>query len=114
MLDDSHRAAVLTMGFTVVAGAVDPPVAVEWRGRLAELVRADRAAVTDRTAVDDYMVHNPMVLNPIFYGVLEHPAVVAALDTFSPTPASSMPSPRRACPPAVRTTRVVSTSIAPE
>lgn len=78
----AHRNEVLTNGFTVVRNAVDPGLADAWREALAVLVSEQRAAISERTAIDDYMVHNPMVSNPIFYGVLEHPAVVAALDTF--------------------------------
>lgn len=82
ILTDQHRDDVLTKGFTVVRDAVDPALAGTWRDRLALQVIAQRAALTERTAIDDYMVHNPMMNDPIFYGVLEHPSVVNALDTF--------------------------------
>ncbi len=81
-LSERNRDDVLSKGFTVVRDAVDPVLAGSWRDRLAIQVAAQRTALTDRTAIDDYMVHNPMIADPIFYGVLEHPAVVAALDTF--------------------------------
>jgi ectoine hydroxylase-related dioxygenase (phytanoyl-CoA dioxygenase family) len=82
VLSDQHRDDVLTKGFTVVRDAVDPAVAASWRKALAVLVQRQRTRLTDRTAVDDYMVHNPMLDDPCFFDALEHPAVVDALDTF--------------------------------
>jgi ectoine hydroxylase-related dioxygenase (phytanoyl-CoA dioxygenase family) len=82
IITPGHRNDGRSKGFTVVRDAVEPGLADAWRAELAVLVAQQRAAITERTAVDDYMVHNPMVSNPIFYGVLEHPAVVAALDAF--------------------------------
>ena len=90
---------VLEEGFTVVPNAVDADLAIELRGGLADLVAAQRAKADERTAVDDYMVHNPMVLDRRFLDLLENPAIVSALDTFlGPTSilyaytSSSMPS----------------------
>jgi len=71
---------VRARGFAVVRDCVDPALATEWRDALDVLVKAQRAAISERTAQDDYMVHNPMMLDAGFYAVLEHPAVVAALD----------------------------------
>lgn len=73
---------VLTEGFTVVPDAIDRDLAGELRQSLAAMVAAQRAVVDDRTAVDDYMVHNPMTLDRRFLDLLEHPAIVGALDTF--------------------------------
>ncbi len=81
-LDQTVRDDVFTKGFSVVRNAVDVELVTEWRGELAALVRQQRECLTERTAADDYMVHNPMLLQPSFFGVLEHPSVVAALDTF--------------------------------
>lgn len=80
IITPAQTAEVLERGFTVVTDAVDPAVAAEWRDALAVLTAAQRAAMTDLTKVDDYMVHNPMMLDARFYDVLEHPAVVSALD----------------------------------
>ena len=82
IISQTNREEVLSKGFTVVRGAVEPSLAAAWRDGLAVLVAEQRAAMTERTAIDDYMVHNPMLSNPTFYGAIEHPAVVAALDTF--------------------------------
>ena len=49
---------------------------------MAALVADQRAAADERTAVDDYMVHNPMMLDRRFLDLLENPAIVGALDTF--------------------------------
>ena len=82
LLNDLHRDEVLTKGFTVVRDVVDVDVAVRWREALATLVARQHENLTERTAIDDYMVHNPMLSNAVFFDVLEHPAVVASLDTF--------------------------------
>lgn len=81
-LTQYHCDAVVTKGFTVVRSAVDLPLACVWRDALVTLVDEQRASITERTAIDDHMVHNPMMANPIFYDVLEHSAVISALDTF--------------------------------
>lgn len=81
-LSDSQVLDVTTRGFTVVPGAVDVETAARWRDALDQLTTAQHAALTERTAIDDFMVHNPMMSNPVFFGVLEHPSVIAALDTF--------------------------------
>jgi ectoine hydroxylase-related dioxygenase (phytanoyl-CoA dioxygenase family) len=73
---------VLTEGFTVVEDAVPAATAGELRESLAALVAQQRATVDERTAVDDYMVHNPMMLDRRFLDLLENPAIVSALDTF--------------------------------
>lgn len=73
---------VLTDGFAVVPDAVDPALAADLRASLAQMVAAQRAALSERTAVDDYMVHNPMMLDRRFLDLLENPAIVSALDTF--------------------------------
>lgn len=75
-----HEATVRTRGFVVVPDAVDSGLASEWREALAALTATQRAALTDRTKVDDYMVHNPMMRDPRFYDVLEQPSIVSALD----------------------------------
>ncbi|MEZ5224998.1 MAG: phytanoyl-CoA dioxygenase family protein [Ilumatobacteraceae bacterium] len=81
-LDDSHRHDVETKGFTVVRDAVDPGLAGSWRKALAVLTARQRSQITERTAIDDFMVHNPMLLDASFYEAIEHPAVVDAIDTF--------------------------------
>ena len=82
VLDHTHVADVTTQGFTVVPGAVDLDTASAWRTALDELTTAQHSQINERSAIDDFMVHNPMMQNPVFYDALEHPAVVAALDTF--------------------------------
>ncbi len=81
-ITDANRSEVLTRGFSVVSDAIDPAVALDWRDRLVEQVAAARTAMNERTAIDDYMVHNPMLADATFYEVLENPAVVACLDEF--------------------------------
>jgi ectoine hydroxylase-related dioxygenase (phytanoyl-CoA dioxygenase family) len=73
---------VLTEGFAVVPRAVDRDLAAELREALAALVADQRALADERTAVDDYMVHNPMMLDRRFLDLLENPVIVGALDTF--------------------------------
>ena len=94
-----HAELVMTKGFAVVPHALSREHAAELRAALAALVVAQRAAADERTAVDDYMVHNPMILDPRFLDLLENPAIVSALDAFlGPTSilyaytSSSMPS----------------------
>lgn len=76
----AHDAEVRDTGFTVVRGAVEPSLAAAWRESLAKLTALQRASMTERSRIDDYMVHNPMVQDPVFFGLLEHPSTVAALD----------------------------------
>jgi ectoine hydroxylase-related dioxygenase (phytanoyl-CoA dioxygenase family) len=73
---------VLTEGFTVVRRAVDRDVATELRSALARLVAQQRACADDRAAADDYIVHNPMVLDRRFLDLLENPTIIDSLDTF--------------------------------
>ena len=73
---------VFADGFAVVPDAIDRGLAGELRESLAAMVAAQRQAQSERTAVDDYMVHNPMMLDPLFLDLLQHPAIVGALDTF--------------------------------
>ena len=68
LLSEAHRDDVLTSGFTVVRDAVAPELAAQWRAGLATLVAEQRSVMTERTAIDDYMVHNPMLLDPQFDG----------------------------------------------
>lgn len=77
-----HAEQVSTTGFAVIPRALDRDHATELRAALAELVSSQRATADDRTAVDDYMVHNPMMLDPRFLDLLQNPAIVSALDAF--------------------------------
>jgi ectoine hydroxylase-related dioxygenase (phytanoyl-CoA dioxygenase family) len=81
-LRPEHTQSVLTKGFAVVPGAVDPAVATELRESLASMVAAQRAAANERTQVDDYMVHNPMMCDSRFFDLLENATIVDSLDTF--------------------------------
>ena len=76
----AHDAEVRNIGFSVVRGAFEPSLAAAWRESLANLTELQRASMTERSRIDDYMVHNPMVQDPVFFGLLEHPSTVAALD----------------------------------
>lgn len=86
-------------GFTVIADVVSEREVRAWRRSLDQLVQRQHDLVTDRTRVDDHMVHNPMLLDPVFYDALEHPGIVSVLDELlSPTSivyaftSSSMPA----------------------
>lgn len=81
-LTDTNVDEVRDVGFTVVRGVLDGDYAADLRSRLATLVADQRASATDLTKVDDYMVHNPMVLDSTFLHLLEHPAIVEILDEF--------------------------------
>lgn len=81
-LSETAIAEVRGIGFTVVRGALDQALVEDLRARLARLVAEQRASATDVTRVDDYMVHNPMVLDSAFLHLLEHPAIVEVLDEF--------------------------------
>lgn len=70
------------IGFTVVRDALDTDHAADLRVRLARLVADQRAGATELSRVDDYMVHNPMVLDHAFLHLLEHPSIVEVLDEF--------------------------------
>ena len=81
LLSGSQVQCVLDKGFVVVPDAIETDTARVWREGLAVLVAAQRAAMTEATSIDDYMVHNPMMLDRQFFDVLEHPALVSALDS---------------------------------
>ena len=81
-LTAEHVNGVLTDGFVVVPDALTMEHACRLRQRLAELVAEQRRTVSSATAVDDYMVHNPMVLDRLFLDLLEHPVIVETLDAF--------------------------------
>ncbi|MGB8858127.1 MAG: phytanoyl-CoA dioxygenase family protein [Ilumatobacteraceae bacterium] len=73
---------VRKIGYSVVRDAIDQTHAVDLRVRLAKLVAEQRERATDLTRVDDYMVHNPIVLDSAFLDLLEHPAIIEVLDEF--------------------------------
>lgn len=79
---DKHCQEVLSKGFTVVEGAIEREFTLRWRTALDLLVKAQRDSITSRSAVDDHMVHNPMLLDPCFYDALGHRVVVQAMDAF--------------------------------
>lgn len=81
-LTEKNIAEVREIGYSVVRGAVDTDQAIDLRARLARLVAEQRERQTDLTSVDDYMVHNPFVLDSAFLDVLEHPAIIEVLDEF--------------------------------
>lgn len=81
-LSPANVEEVNTIGFTVVSGAVTPDEVAVLRPTLANLAKQQRASATEASAVDDYMVHNLMLLDQVFMDLLENPSVVAALDTF--------------------------------
>lgn len=82
MISTENRMEVLEKGFTVIDGAIEVSTAALWRATLNSLVETQRSLQTERTRIDDYMVHNPMLLDSCFYGALEHPVIVHLLDTF--------------------------------
>lgn len=81
-LTAQNIAEVREIGYSVVRDAVDKAQAVDLRARLAKLVADQRNRATELTRVDDYMVHNPMVLDSAFLDLLEHPAIIEVLDEF--------------------------------
>jgi len=81
-LTEENIAEVHSAGFTIVRNAIDEAVVLDARARLARLVAEQRANATDATRIDDYMVHNPFVLDPAFLHLLEHPAIIEVLDEF--------------------------------
>jgi ectoine hydroxylase-related dioxygenase (phytanoyl-CoA dioxygenase family) len=81
-LTDENVAEVREVGFTIVRGAVERSDVSDLRVRLASLVAEQRSSASILSQVDDYMVHNPFVLDPSFLDLLEHPAIVEILDEF--------------------------------
>ncbi len=73
---------VETDGFAVVPGALTAVEVAPLRATLARLAAEQHARITAETAVDDYMVHNLMLLDDGFLHLLENPLIVSALDTF--------------------------------
>lgn len=69
-------------GFTVVRGALDIEIAAELRDSLDAIANHQRHAATERTAIDDFMVHNPMVTDHRFLHLLENASIVSALNEF--------------------------------
>lgn len=95
----SHLDEVRSRGFTVVADVLDQSDVRTYRAALASLVRRQHESATEATKVDDYMVHNPMLLDPVFFDILENSGVISAMDALlSPTSiiyactSSSMPA----------------------
>ena len=82
MLDPGTIDEVFKRGFATFRDAIDLSVVDDWRSRLDVLTAAQRTAVTNRTTADDYMVHNPMMLDPTFFSVLQHPEIVRVADIF--------------------------------
>jgi ectoine hydroxylase-related dioxygenase (phytanoyl-CoA dioxygenase family) len=81
-LSDEAIRQVATDGFTVVSGAIEPPIAAGLRKGLVDLVNQQQRYRNSSTAVDDYMIHNPMMSDGRFMDLLEHPAIVEMLDQF--------------------------------
>ena len=81
-LSPVHVEQVETDGFTVVPGALTADEVAPLRSTLARLATDQHARLTEATAIDDYMVHNLMLLDDGFLHLLENPLIVAALDTF--------------------------------
>jgi ectoine hydroxylase-related dioxygenase (phytanoyl-CoA dioxygenase family) len=77
-----HVEQVETDGFTIIRDALSAAEVEPLRRTLARLAAQQHAAVTDMTAIDDYMVHNLMLLDDGFLELLENPSIVSALDTF--------------------------------
>ncbi len=71
-----------TDGFTLIPEAVGSDQAAALRSTLGRLAQEQRDAATELSAVDDYMVHNLMLLDEGFMSLLETPLIVAALDEF--------------------------------
>ncbi len=82
MLDQATIDEVHRRGFATISGVFDVGVADDWRTGLAALTAKQRQSQSDRTAIDDFMVHNPMMLDARFFDVLEHPRLLGVLDTF--------------------------------
>lgn len=82
VISAENQIEVLEKGFTVIEGAVELTTAELWRAKLDSLVKTQRSLQTEQTAIDDYMVHNPMLLDSCFYDTLEHPVIVCLLDIF--------------------------------
>jgi len=77
---DRHLAEVHRLGFCVVTEILDSSDVGTYRASLAKLVRAQHESTNPAHGVDDYMVHNPMLLDPVFFGILQHPGVISAMD----------------------------------
>ena len=73
---------VVENGYAILPKAISKDLTSDLRNRLAVLVQAQRLNQTDLTALDDYMVHNPMFLDSAFMALLEHPSIVEVFDTF--------------------------------
>lgn len=82
VLTQQNISEVRNVGYTVVRDAFTKDQATDLRERLARLVQDQRVAATDLTRADDYMVHNPFLLDSAFLDALEHPSVVEVLDEF--------------------------------
>jgi ectoine hydroxylase-related dioxygenase (phytanoyl-CoA dioxygenase family) len=73
---------VRDVGFSIVRNVLAPDHAADLRQRLDRLAKQQRETANEMSKVDDYMVHNPMVLDTAFLYLLEHPAIVEILDEF--------------------------------
>jgi ectoine hydroxylase-related dioxygenase (phytanoyl-CoA dioxygenase family) len=76
---------VREIGFSIVRNVLPPDHAVDLRQRLDRLTTKQRETANELSKVDDYMVHNPMVLDAAFLHLLEHPAIIEVLDEFLST-----------------------------
>lgn len=76
----AHARAVRTEGFTTVEGVFDTALAERLRGLLALHAEQQRREADPHRVIDDFMVHNLMMLEDEFMQALANPCIVAALD----------------------------------
>ena len=82
ILSEEKYNEVVENGYTTISNAISKELVADLRSKLADLVQTQRKNQTVQTASDDYMVHNPMFLDPAFMNLLEHPSMVEVFDTF--------------------------------
>jgi ectoine hydroxylase-related dioxygenase (phytanoyl-CoA dioxygenase family) len=82
MISSETFSEVRTLGYSIQQSVFDIDLVKDWRARLAQLVLQQRENATELSQIDDYMVHNPFVLDRTFFAVLEHPTVIQVLNEF--------------------------------
>lgn len=75
-----HATTIRQKGFVVVEDCFAAGKVQEFKTALTKLIRMRAAESSDPRSIDNYMVHNPMIEDPLFFEVLENESLLEAID----------------------------------
>jgi ectoine hydroxylase-related dioxygenase (phytanoyl-CoA dioxygenase family) len=78
---DEHLREIVTRGFVVVPDAFEAEKVCSLKSSLETLINGRVFSGEDPRAIDNYMVHNPMFEDPIFFEMLANPTVLNAINS---------------------------------